>query len=48
MKKILILIVIIIVVLVSGYFLLFQSKHSEKEILTSGASLEQVNAKLEL
>ena len=48
MKKILILIVIVIVVLVSGYFVLFQSRHSEKENVTSGASLEQVSEKLEL
>ena len=48
MKKILFLFVIIILLLVGGYFLLFQSKHSEEEIVTSRVSLEEVSAQLEL
>ena len=47
MKKIGILIVFIILLLVGGYFLLFQTKHSE-EIITSSASLEEVSTQLEL
>ena len=47
MKKILIFIAIILL-LIGGYFILFQSKHSEVEVSSSNTSLEEVSAQLEL